>query len=101
MLPQHKHTNKLELETEGEKKATKQCNNSALLLFGCTYLGCVYFPSPLCPLPADSLNLRFKSEDLDADFSMHFVNVFLNWSCPYILAQGGVIVSVFGTTVLF
>lgn len=65
------------------------------------YIGCVHFPS--CPLPADSLfgNQWFKSEDLDADFSMHFVNVFLNWSCRYILAQGGVIVSVFGTTKLF
>lgn len=30
---------------------------------------------------------------------MHFVNLFLNSSCPYILAQGGVTVSVFGTTV--
>lgn len=83
-----------------EKQATQWCNNSALLLFGCTYLGCVYFPS--CPLPADSLfvNQPFKSQDLDAD-SMHFVNVLLNWSCRYILAQGGVIVSVFGTTILF
>lgn len=84
-----------------EKQATQWCNNSALLLFRCTYLGCVYFPS--CPLPADSLfvNQPFKSQDLDADFSMHFVNVLLNWSCCYILAQGGVIVSVFGTTILF
>lgn len=97
MLPQHKPTNKLELDKQWIKK--KQCNNSALLLFGCTYLGSVYFPS--CPLPADSsVNLWFKSEHLDADFSMHFGNVFLNWSCPYILAQGGG-VSVFGTTVLF
>lgn len=99
VLPQHKHTNKLELEIEGEK-ATQQCNNSALLLFGCTYLGCVYFSS--CPLPVDSfVNLQFKSQDLDADFSMHFVHVFSNRSCPYMLAQGGVIVFVFGTTVLF
>lgn len=68
-LPQHKHTNNLELEAKEEKKATKQCNNNnnALLLFGCTYLGCVHFP--LCPFPADSfVNQPFKS-----DFSMHFV----------------------------
>lgn len=90
------------------KKATKQCNHSALLFFGCTYFCCVYFPTSLpCWLSFVNLcwlsfvNVWFKSEDLNADFSMHFVNVFLNWSCPYILAQGGVLVSVFGTTVLF
>lgn len=80
-----------------ENQATRWCNNSVWMYI----LRLCLFPS--CPLPADSfyVNQPFRSQDLDADFSMHFVNVLLNWSCRYILAQVGVIVSVFGTTILF
>lgn len=54
----------------------------------------------MCPLPVDSfVNQQVTSADLDADFSMHFVHVFLICSCRYIFAQGGVIISVFGTII--
>lgn len=58
---------------------------------------CLFHPRVLSLLT--HLFNYIASQDLAGDFSMHFVNVFLNSSYPYILAQGGVTVSVFGTTV--